>query len=287
MDRHPPEARLETDQATVRGGQPDRAADIGADVEGSVPRRGRGAGAGARPRRIPVESPGVSRDAVDAGQAGRQHAVVGHGGLAEDHAPGLAHAGGRRRIGGGGRRVLVGAGADRRRVAARVDVLLDGDGHAVEGGTGGVRAPARLRRPRRRERPVAVHAVHRVEPRLPQVDAREQGSGDLDGRQGAAGVGGRQLGGGQLVDGGHGPMIPDAGTGWPRPCAGQCSARQSASPVPATPTARSASGAPPAALPLRWLSAALVARRSPEGGWSLCDMPSRFTVDARAAGVPP
>ena len=107
-----------------------------------------------RPRRRPRRSSsrkvlrsrrhGLRVIAVQAGKPGGQHAEVRHGGLAEDHAAGLAHARRGRRIGGLRRRVLVRARADRRRIAARSDVLLDGDRHAVERRERASGAPARL-----------------------------------------------------------------------------------------------------------------------------------------------
>ena len=174
----------------MRCRQPHRAADVGAQVQRRIPRRGGGAGARARAGGIAVEPPGIARDAVQAGDPGGQHAEVRHGGLAEDHAAGLAHPRRGRRVGALQRRLFVGTRADRRRIAARIDVLLDGDRHAVERRQRPPAAPARLRGARLLERAVALHPVHGVDARLPRLDALEKRARHLQRRELAARIGG-------------------------------------------------------------------------------------------------
>ena len=157
----------------MRRRQAHRAADVRAEVKRRVPRDGCCGRARARARGIAVESPRIARDAVQAGKPGGQHAVVGHGGLAEEHAAGLAHARRGRRVRGLRRGILVGARTDRRRVAARIDVLLEGDRHAIERRARLARAPPRLRRVRLGECLVGTHEIHRVDARLPGRDALE------------------------------------------------------------------------------------------------------------------
>ena len=127
----------------MRRRQAHRAADVGAEVQRPVARGRRRAGAGAGARRVALEAPRIARDAVQAGQARGQHAVVGHGGLAEDHAAGLAQraAGGASSVCGGASRWRACRSAPDR---PRVDVLLDGDRHAVERRERLAFAPARL-----------------------------------------------------------------------------------------------------------------------------------------------
>jgi hypothetical protein len=120
-------------------------------------RRSRGR-AGAAAARVEGQVPGVARQRMEARQARRQHAVVGHGGLAQ-RSPRRPRAGARpaarRRRG----HQLGGGGAQRHRHAARGDVLLQRDGHAVQwpaagraASAPGCRGPAPAARRRRSPR---------------------------------------------------------------------------------------------------------------------------------------
>ena len=148
---------------------------------------------------------------MQAGKARGQHAEIRHGGLAEDHAAGLAHARRGRRVGRLRRCVRVRARADRRGIAARVDVLLDRDRHAVERGERPARPPARLRGMRALERGFAMDPVHGIEARLAGGDALEARMHDLHRRDLGACVCRCKLGGAALVNSRHGgPTIYSA-----------------------------------------------------------------------------
>ncbi len=138
-----PRLGLSADDAAPAGRQPDRAADVGAHVQRAVARRrgrgGAGAGAAGRLRQVPR----VARQRVEARQPRRQHPVVRHRGLADDHRAGLAQPRRRRRI-VRRRRQLGGGGAQRHRHAARGDVLLDRARHAVQRRQRRALAPAPL-----------------------------------------------------------------------------------------------------------------------------------------------
>src|SRR5581483_10796980 len=203
IERHAPERRLEAEEAAMRRRQAHRAADVGAEMKRRIAGDGGRGGAGARSRRVAVEPPGIARDAVEARDARGEHAVVGHGGLAEDHAARLARARRRRRIAAFGRRIEVRARADRRRIAFRMEVLLDGDRHAVERRARRTGAPARFRVERLRERAVGIDAVHRVDLRLPRCDALQQRPGDVHRRQLARLVGRKELLRREFVNSGH------------------------------------------------------------------------------------
>ena len=98
IDRDPAEARLEREDAAPAGRQAHRAADVGADVQRPVAGGGRGARAGAAAARVLAQVPGIARQRVEARQARRQHPVVRHRRLAEDHRAGLAQPRRRRRV---------------------------------------------------------------------------------------------------------------------------------------------------------------------------------------------
>ena len=125
------EAGLEREDAAPAGRQAHRAADVGADVQRPVAGGDAGGRARAAAARVLAQVPRVARQAVKARQARRQHAVVGHRRLAEDHRAGLAQARRRRRV--ARRRHQLGrGGAERHRRAGGGDVLLDRRRHAVE-----------------------------------------------------------------------------------------------------------------------------------------------------------
>ena len=98
IDRNASEARLQRDQAAPARRQPHRAADIGAEMQRAVAGRTRRACAGAGAAGILAEVPGIAGEGMKARQARRQHAVIRHGGLGEDHRAGLAQPRRRRRI---------------------------------------------------------------------------------------------------------------------------------------------------------------------------------------------
>ena len=199
IDRHPAEAGLEREDAVPRGRQPHRAADVGAEMQRPVARRRRGARTGAGAAGIPGEVPRVARQRMERGAARRQHAVVRHGGLGEDHRARLAHPRGGRRI-GGRRHEIGGRGAERNGHALGGDVLLDGDGHAVEGAHRLALLPARLRFLRRLAGGAEIRRIERLEPGLPLFDVGDDGVGRLDRREFLRLVGGEQLDGAHIGD---------------------------------------------------------------------------------------
>ena len=160
----------------------------------AVARRRRGAGAGAGAARRAAQVPGVARQLVEARQAGRQHAVVGHGGLGDHHAAGFAHARRRWRV-RERRRQLGRGGAQRRRVALGGDVFLDGDGHAVQRAQRRAAQPARLAGARLLQRDFGPQQVERLEMLLPALDVAEHGLRDLHRREIAPAVACDQFGG--------------------------------------------------------------------------------------------
>ena len=147
-------------------------------------RRGGRAGAGAGTTGILAQVPGIAGQFVEAGQAGRQHAVVRHGGLAQHHGACLAHAGRRRRV-GAGRCQVGGRGAQRHRHAARGDVLLDGGGHAVQRVAAGRQRlalhPARLGFAGGGQRAFGIQRVGGFQAGFPALDVRQHGAGGFDG----------------------------------------------------------------------------------------------------------
>jgi hypothetical protein len=174
------------------------AADIGADMQRSVAGRRRGAGARRGAARILAEVPGVARQRMEARQARGEHAVIRHGGLAEDDGAGLADARGWRCVGGGGG-MVGGHGAERHRHAFGRDILLDGDRHAVERTFRLSMPPARLRFGCARKRPFRIEAIGRLEMRFPALDMVEHGARHLDGRQRFRPIAGEKVKGGKLV----------------------------------------------------------------------------------------
>ena len=72
-----------------RSRQANGAANVGAHMQRAVARGGGGARAGARSAWALAQIPGVARQRVKARQSRGQHAVVGHGGLAENHRTGF------------------------------------------------------------------------------------------------------------------------------------------------------------------------------------------------------
>ena len=198
IDRDAAEAGLEGEDAAPAGRQPQRAADVGSDVQGPVARGRRGAGAGAGAARRLVHVPGVARQLVEARQAGRQHAVVGHGGLGDHHPAGFAHARRRRRI-GGRRRQVARRRSQRHRIALGRDVFLEGHGHAVQRAQRLAAQPARLAGAGLRQRQLGAQQIERLQLVLPQLDVAQHRPGDLHRRELAPAVARHQLGRGQFM----------------------------------------------------------------------------------------
>ena len=98
IDRNPPEARLQRDEAAPARRQPHRAADVGAEMQRAVAGRTGRTRAGAGAAGILAEVPGIAGEGMEARKARRQHAVIRHGGLGEDHRAGFAQPRRRRRI---------------------------------------------------------------------------------------------------------------------------------------------------------------------------------------------
>ena len=206
IDGDAAEAGLQRENAVPRGRQADRAADVGAEMQRPVAGRCRGAGAGARASGIPGEVPRVARQRMEGAAARRQHAVVRHGGLGEDDGTRLTHPRRRRRI-ERGRHQLGRRRAQRHRHALGGDVLLDGDGHAIQhtlwhallpalfGGLGGLADASEVRR------------VKRLDLRLPSLDVLDHGVDDFDGRQFLGLVGGQQVAGSHVMKSGHGDTL--------------------------------------------------------------------------------
>jgi hypothetical protein len=106
---------------------------------------------------------------VKAGKARRQHAVIRHRRLGEDDRAGFTQARGRRRV-LLRRDKLDAGGTERDRLAFGGDVVLDGDGHAVEGACGLVPLPAVGRYFRGGAGAVGIEQIERADVRLPRRD---------------------------------------------------------------------------------------------------------------------
>jgi hypothetical protein len=202
LDRHAPVARLEADDAAPGGGQADRAADVGAQVQRAVAGGGSSAGAGAAAAGVGGQIPGVAGEPalapVEARQARAQHAVVGHRGPGQQHAAGLAQPRGGGRVVGRGHE-LGRRAAQRHRGAARGDVLLQRQRHAVQRRQRPALPPARLGLACRRARRTGVEGPQRLHQRLQALDAGDHGIDDLAGRQRTCGVGAPERSGRQRV----------------------------------------------------------------------------------------
>ena len=92
VDGHAAQAGLEAEDAAPACGQADGAANVRAHMQRPVAGRRSGARACAGAARRLVRIPGVEGVAVQRGQAGGQHAVVGHGGLGEEDGARFAQA---------------------------------------------------------------------------------------------------------------------------------------------------------------------------------------------------
>ncbi len=189
--------------AAEGGGHPDRAADVGADLERAEPGRDRGRATAAAAARGAPEVPGIAGPPVD--RVGRLP-VREHGrhvGLAEEHRAGGPGAGGDRRV------VLRDEGLPVRHPAGRVetgdvDRLLEGHRQPEQGralpAAAGVLGPDRLL-------PGAGEVAHdhRVQRAVVALDAADVELGQLRGADRAVTKRGQERGGGgERVDGGHG-----------------------------------------------------------------------------------
>gem|GEM_PF-4666310 len=178
--------------------QPDRASDVGSNVQRSIA-CDRGCGrAGARAGRIAVEAPGIARDAVQAGEARRQHAVVRHRGLGEDDRAGFTQP-------RGGRRILLRrykldtGGTQRDRLALGGDIVLDGDRNAVERARGLAPLPAVGRGLRGSARGVRIEQIERLDVRLPCRDMLDHFLQHFRGRELLGAIAGDQVGRGKVM----------------------------------------------------------------------------------------
>ena len=198
--------------AVERGGDADRAADVGAAGEGCrACGEGRARPAAAAAHRI-VQVPRVAGDAVELG--------VREGGAAElrrrrarvDDAAGLEDAlTDRRRL--LGEEVLERQGCLRRRLTLDLDLVLEADRQPLERTrVVGVARVDRLCRLRLLERAVVVGEGERVDVRLHRLRAGDGRLQQLDGRQLAAAELRERVGGGDVVEFalgvGHGAIVP-------------------------------------------------------------------------------
>ncbi len=202
FDRNPAEARLQPDQAAPARRQPHRAADIGAKMQRAVARRAARTRAGAGAAGVLGKIPGIAGEGMEAGEARRQHAVVRHGGLGENDRACLAQACGRRRI--RGRRHQFGGGrAEWHRHALGGDVVLDGDGNAVERAHRRAFLPALGRGLCGGARALRIERIQRLDVRLPHRDMGQHILQHL-GRRELTGAKARdQVDGAEIVQSGH------------------------------------------------------------------------------------
>ena len=133
--------------------------------------------------------PRAAGDAVQARDAGGEHAPVGHRRGADDDAAGLEDS---RDDGRVAHRDdgLVGCAPGASRDSGAVQVLLDGDGHPVEVAELFAARPAHLTGMRVGEHLLGVEVAEGVDQRVALVDVGEEHAGDLDRRELAARVGG-------------------------------------------------------------------------------------------------
>ena len=166
------------------------------DAEGAL------AQAPARPARVLRHVPRVARQAVEARQPGRQHAVVRHRRLAQQHGAGLAQPRRRRRV-LDRRHQRGGRAAQRHRHAARGDVLLEHRRHAVEQPARRAAPPALLGCACLRQRALGVECPGGIQVRLAGGDAVEHRPRHLDRRDVAMAVQRAQGSGGEIMQGRH------------------------------------------------------------------------------------
>ncbi len=194
-----PELGLNAARPEPGAGQPDRAADVGADVERGVARRGGRAGPGRRPAGRQRGVPRAARDAVPAGDAGREHPPVGHHRGPDDDGAGLGEPLDDRRAALGDDRLDPGV-ARRHRDPGSGEVLLDGGRHAVQRSALLAALPALGALPGRIAGRLVRAVPERVELRFGVVDDGQRRLHRLGGGEGAVGVRGAEVGGGESGD---------------------------------------------------------------------------------------
>jgi hypothetical protein len=102
-----------------------------------------------------------------------------------------------------GRQQLGGGRAERYGNTLGRDVLLDGDRQTVQRALGAIGTPAFLGLLRLAARALEVGRIERLEAGLPGLDAVDDRGGHLDGRKFPGPVGGQQLDGAEIMEGGH------------------------------------------------------------------------------------
>jgi len=160
---------LEAENATPAGGQAQRAADIGAHMQGTVTGRSRCTGAGTAAAGVLTQVPGVARQ-PDGRWTGRRTACRSQAWWSCTPAPRQFPEPGRRRGVGSSRCQVGGRRAQRHRVAGCGNVVLDADRHAVERTQRCASLPAGLAGPGLRERQLRPQQVTGVQMRLPALD---------------------------------------------------------------------------------------------------------------------
>jgi hypothetical protein len=171
-----PAAGLEAHHAAPGGRQADGAADVGAQVQRPIACGRRRGGPGAAAAGVLAQVPGVAREPalqrMKAAQARRQHAVVGHRGLAQQHRAGLAQARGRRGVGAAGFSSVaaVPSGRARPRVAMFSFSVAGTPSSAL---SGWLALPARLLSRAPAPARVGIQRPGGVQVRFPALDVRQ------------------------------------------------------------------------------------------------------------------
>ena len=190
--RHPPDGRLQPEEAGVRGGPPDRAAAVGAERQRRHAARDRRDGAAARSAGRQRRVPGVARRAEERVVGVALQGQLGDIGLAEDDGAGAAQPRHRQLV-GVRNEVGVEPRAPGRAQAPDEQVVLDRHRNAVEGAQRRALRPARGARPRRRAGALRIERDDRIQHRVQPPDARLGGVERLERRERALGEERRQL----------------------------------------------------------------------------------------------
>ncbi len=147
---------------------------------------------------ILAQVPGIAGEGMETGEARRQHAVIRHRGLGEDDRAGFTQP-------RGGRRILLcryqldAGGTQRDRLALGGDIVLDGDGHAVERARGLAPLPAVGRGLCGSARAVRIEQIERLDVRLPRRDMLDHFLQHFRGRELLGAIAGDQVGGGKVM----------------------------------------------------------------------------------------
>ena len=157
-----------------------------------------GAGAGAGAAGVLGEVPGIAGEGMERREARRQHAVIRHRGLGEDHRARFAQARRRRRVLLRGHELDAGR-AERHRLALGGDIVLDGDRHAVERAHRLALLPALGRGLCHRARAVGIAEIERLDVRLPHRDMRQHLFQHFRRRELLGAIAGDQVDGGEIV----------------------------------------------------------------------------------------